>query len=154
MYRSLSGTPRDVALLIARVVLVVVMVAHAWQKLSQGLSDTAVVFSKFGIPLAIAAAAFTIVVEFVASAAILLGLKMTVPASFLVFVMAGAIFFVHGQNGIFVANKGWELVGVIIVGVLGLMASGPGRFSLDHLLAMAEERRMEQTMLLRQPITV
>lgn len=154
MYRSLSGTPRDIALLISRVVLVVVMVAHAWQKLSQGLSDTAVVFSKFGIPLAIAAAAFTIVVEFVASAAILLGLKMTIPASFLVFVMAGAIFFVHGQNGIFVANKGWELVGVIIVGVLGLMAAGPGRFSLDHVLAIAAERRMEQAMHLRQPITV
>lgn len=154
MYRSLSGPPRDVALLIARVVLVVVMVAHAWQKLAQGLSDTAVVFAKFGIPLAIAAAAFTIVVEFVASAAILLGLRMTVPASFLVFVMAGAVFFVHGQNGIFVSNKGWELVGVIIVGTLGLMASGPGRFSLDHVLDVAQERRMEETVRLRQPISV
>lgn len=154
MYRSLSGAPRDVALLAARIVLVVVMVAHAWQKLSQGLSDTAVVFSKFGIPLAIAAAAFTIVVEFVASAAILLGLKMTVPASFLVFVMAGAIFFVHGQNGIFVSNKGWELVGVIIVGTLALMSAGPGRFSLDHVLDVARERRMEQIMRIRQPISV
>lgn len=154
MYRSLSGTPRDLALLVARVVLVVVMVAHAWQKLSQGLSDTAVVFSKFGIPLAIAAAAFTIVVEFVSSAAILLGLRLTVPASFLVFVMAGAIFFVHGQNGIFVANKGWELVGVIIVGTLGIMASGPGRFSLDHVLDVAEQRRAQQSARIRQPITV
>lgn len=154
MYRSLSGTPRDVALLIARVVIVVVMVAHAWQKLSQGLSDTAVVFAKFGIPLAIAAAAFTIVVEFVASAAILLGLRMTVPASFLLFVMAGAIFFVHGQNGIFVSNKGWELVGVIIVGTLGLMSSGPGRFSMDHVLDRAHERHMVQTARHRQPIAV
>lgn len=154
MYRSLSGTPRDVALLVARVVLVIVMVAHAWQKLSQGLSDTAAVFSKFGIPLAIAAAAFTIVVEFVSSAAILLGLRMTVPASFLVFVMAGAIFFVHGQNGIFVANKGWELVGVIIVGALALMSAGPGRFSLDHVLERSQERRMEQTAAIRQPISV
>ncbi|MDN5916512.1 MAG: DoxX family protein [Pseudonocardia sp.] len=154
MYRSLSGTPRDVALLIARVVLVVVMVAHAWQKLSHGLSDTAVVFAKFGIPLAIAAAAFTIVVEFVASAAILLGLKMTVPASFLVFVMAGAIVFVHGRNGIFVAEKGWELVGVIIVGTLALMASGPGRFSVDHLLDRVQQKRMQEIMRIRQPISV
>ena len=65
MYRSLTGTPRDVALLVARLLLAYIMVMHSWKKIDAGLFDTAAVFAKFGIPLAIGAASFTIVVELV-----------------------------------------------------------------------------------------
>ena len=154
MYRSLSGVPRDVALLVARLLIVIVMMSHVLQTLGQGLSATAMVFAKFGIPLAIAAAAFTIVVELVASVAFLLGLRIAVPAAFLVFVMAGAIFFVHAKHGVFVTNGGWELVGMIIAGSLGLMVAGPGRFSLDHVLDLASERRARTGKVVHQPVTV
>ncbi|GEL18903.1 DoxX family protein [Pseudonocardia asaccharolytica] len=150
MSRSLSGPFRDVALLVARVAIAVIMVAHAWQKLfTMGVSDTAVVFHRFGIPLAIVAASFTIVVEFVASALFVVGWQMPVAGSFLVFVMVGAIVFVHGSKGIFVADGGWELVGVIIAATLGLMATGPGRISLDHVLAL---RRARDAAVIRRPI--
>ncbi|ANY05173.1 DoxX family protein [Pseudonocardia sp. HH130630-07] len=155
MYRSLTGTPRDVVLLAGRILLAYILIMHAWKKIDAGLFDTAAVFAGFGIPLAIAAASFTIVVEVVASTSLLLGLRMVVPAGLMTFVMAGAIFFVHGQNGLFMADNGWALVGVIICGLLAFMAAGPGRFSVDAVLARGAERRMEQTQSIpRQTISV
>lgn len=154
MYSSLTGRQRDVVLLVGRVLLAYIIVMHTWKKLDAGLFETAGTFSKFGIPLAIAAASFTIVVELVCTASLILGLRMVVPMSLTTFVMAGAIYFVHGRNGLFMQNSGWALVGTIICGLLALMASGPGRLSLDHVLARAKERRMDQTMVIRQPVTV
>lgn len=155
MYRSLTGTPRDVVLLVGRLLLAYIMVMHAWNKISDGLFGTATVFAKFGIPLAIAAASFTIVVELVFAASVALGLRMVVPAGLMTFVMAGAIWFVHGKNGLYMADNGWALVGTIICATLALMAAGPGRFSLDAVLAKQAERRLEQTRTIpRQSISV
>lgn len=155
MYRSLTGTPRDVALLVARLLLAYIMVMHSWKKIDAGLFDTAAVFAKFGIPLAIGAASFTIVVELVFSLSVALGVRMVVPGALMTFVMAGAIWFVHGKNGLFMADNGWALVGTIICATLILMSSGPGRFSVDELLARQSARRMEQTQAIpRQTVSV
>lgn len=145
MYRSLAGTPRDVVLLVARVLLAYILVMHAWKKIDAGLFDTAGVFAGFGIPLAIAAASFTIVVELVTTLSVLLGWRMVIPAGLMTFVMAGAIYFVHGKNGLFMQNNGWALVGVIICALLFVASSGPGRFSLDEVFRRQAERRMERT---------
>lgn len=151
MYRSLTGTPRDVALLVARLLLAYIMVMHSWKKIDAGLFDTAAVFAKFGIPLAIGAASFTIVF----SLSVALGVRMVVPGALMTFVMAGAIWFVHGKNGLFMADNGWALVGTIICATLILMSSGPGRFSVDELLARQSARRMEQTQAIpRQTVSV
>lgn len=155
MYRSLTGTPRDVVLLAGRVLLAYILIMHAWKKISAGLFDTAAVFSEFGIPVAIAAASFTIVVEIVVSLSLLLGVRMVVPAGLMIFVMAGAIWFVHGKNGLFMADNGWALVGTIICALAAFMISGPGRFSLDAVFARHAERRLEQTRAIpRQTISV
>ncbi len=154
MYRSLTGLPKDVVLLAGRILLAYIVVLHCWKKVDAGLFETATMFSKFGIPLAIAAASFTIVVELVTTVSLALGLRMVVPASLMTFVMCGAIFFVHGKNGLFMAQNGWALVGVIICGLLALMASGPGRFSLDHVLVRAHERRTEQATMMRRAVAV
>ena len=154
MYRSLSGLPRDIVLLACRILLAYIIVMHCWKKLDAGLFETAGTFSRFGIPLAIVAASFTIVVELVVTLSLLLGLRIVVPASLMTFVMCGAIVFVHGKNGLFMAQNGWALVGVIICGLLAMMASGPGRFSLDRVLDRAIERRTEQTSVMRRPVAV
>jgi putative oxidoreductase len=58
-------------------------------------------------------------------------------------IMIGAVVFVHGANGIFIADGGWELVGVIGAGLIALGAVGPGRYSIDHLVRgrQAQHRR-------------
>ncbi|MFP5072782.1 DoxX family protein [Pseudonocardia nantongensis] len=154
MYRSLTGTPKDVVLLVGRVLLAYILLMHCLKKVDSGLFETATVFSRFGIPLAIAAASFTIVVELVVSVSLVLGLRMVVPAGLMTFVMVGAIFFVHGKNGLFMAGNGWALVGVIICGLLALVAAGPGRFSVDEVLDRAARKRMEQTAAIQRPVTV
>ncbi|WP_214370017.1 DoxX family protein [Pseudonocardia sp. H11422] len=135
MTRSLPELSRDVALLIARVVLGVVLIAHGWQKFAlNGISETAVVFHNFGIPLAIVATSFTVVVELVGGAMLIFGALVPVAGAFIMVVMVGAIGFVHAPHGIFASNGGWELVAVIAAGVMALSATGPGRYSVEHLL--------------------
>ncbi len=58
MIRTLPASVRDVALLLARLVLGVVLVAHGWQKVvTNGVGATAEGFAGMGIPLAPVAAA-------------------------------------------------------------------------------------------------
>ncbi|GEL22857.1 hypothetical protein PSU4_18110 [Pseudonocardia sulfidoxydans NBRC 16205] len=140
---------RDVLILVARVLVSVVMLAHVWQTFVQtGFASTTVVFANFGIPIAIAATAFTLVVELTGSLLLLFGVMVRWAAAGFVFVMAGAVWFVHAKNGIFVKDGGWELVGMIIAVVLGIAAFGPGRLSLSHVAAgwraRAEARRAER----------
>ncbi|GAA3240104.1 hypothetical protein GCM10017691_41840 [Pseudonocardia petroleophila] len=135
MNRPLPAPYRDVALLVARVLLGVVMFAHGYQKMViNGIGRTTEGFESLSIPLAIVSASFVTVVEFAGSALLILGaLTPFVSAGNLV-IMGGAAVFVHAKNGIFVADGGWELVGVIGAGFLMLAACGPGRFSVDHLI--------------------
>lgn len=136
MIRSLPAPLRDVALLVARLVLGTVLFAHGWQKMIlDGMAQTSDQFVTMGIPLAIVSAAFVTVVEFVGGALLLLGALTPVVVGLHLVVMVGAAAFVHVSNGIFAQDGGWELVGVIAACELALAAAGAGRFSVDHLLS-------------------
>jgi putative oxidoreductase len=135
MFRTLPGPARDVLLLAARLLVSFVMLAHVWITfVGAGFSGTTTVFSNFGIPIAIVATAFTLVAELVGSILLASGIFVTWASGAISFVMAGAIYFVHAPHGIFVKNGGWELVGMIIAVCLAIAATGPGRYSLDHLI--------------------
>ncbi|MCW0214009.1 MAG: DoxX family membrane protein [Pseudonocardia sp.] len=135
MLRTLPGPFRDLLLLGARLLVSFVMLAHVWDTfVGTGFTATAGVFNNFGIPIAIVATAFTLVAELVGSILIASGIFVTWAGGAMTFVMAGAIYFVHAKNGVFVKDGGWELVGMIIAVCIAIAATGPGRFSLDHLL--------------------
>ncbi len=134
----------DCALLIARVLIGVVMFAHGYQKMViNGIGRTTEGFENLSIPLAIVSASFATVVEFAGSVMLILGALTPVMCALQLVIMIGAAVFVHGANGIFVANGGWELVGVIGAGLIALGAAGPGRYSIDHLVRgrQAQHRR-------------
>ncbi|KQT90986.1 hypothetical protein ASG49_14085 [Marmoricola sp. Leaf446] len=135
-----TGAPapaRDLALLLARVALGAVLVAHGWQKAGGGLGATADGFAQMEIPLPQAAAAFAIGVELVGGAMLVLGLLTPVVGLLVLVDMAGALWFAHRDAGLFVTEGGGELV--LVIGVLGLAlaAVGAGRLSLDHALTRA-----------------
>ncbi len=133
--RPLPEPYRDVALLLARVLLAVVMFAHGYQKMViNGIGRTTQGFESLSIPLAIVSASFVTVVEFAGSALLLVGALTPFISACNLVIMAGAAAFVHARNGIFIADGGWELVGVIGAGFLLLAAVGPGRFSVDHVV--------------------
>jgi putative oxidoreductase len=135
MNRPLPAPARDIALLLARLLIGVVMFAHGYQKMIiNGIGRTTDGFETMSIPLAIISASFVTVVEFVGSALLIVGALTPLIAALILVIMGGAAIFVHIPHGIFVGNGGWELVGVIAAGVIALAATGPGRYSIDHMM--------------------
>ena len=136
MIRALPPTVRDAALLVARVLLGVVLIAHGWQKVFQwGIGGTAQAFTGMGIPLAPVSAVYAAVVELVGGALLLVGAATAVVGVLVVLDMLGAALLVHAAKGVMVSSGGWELVGVIGGLALVLAAVGAGRYSVDHALA-------------------
>lgn len=136
MIRTLPPSVRDAALLVARLLLGVVLVAHGWQKVvGNGLGATAEGFGKMGVPLAPVSAAYAGIVELVGGVLILVGAATAVVGVLVVLDMLGAALIVHVGNGVMVTDGGWELVGVIGAAALVLAAVGAGRYSVDHALA-------------------
>lgn len=139
-FGNLSTTPaQDVGLLVARLALGAVMIAHGWQKLDQGgLGGTADGFEAMGIPLAPAAAVFAIAIEIGGGVLVLLGALTPVVGVLWALNMAGAWWFVH-RDAFFAADGGYELV--LVLGVLGLVlaVTGAGRLSVDRFLTREHE---------------
>ncbi|AVM64059.1 DoxX family protein [Dietzia sp. oral taxon 368] len=132
---------RDAGLLITRVILGVVLIAHGWEKFAiNGIEGTGAFFDSVGIPGATAAAAVVGVIELVGGILLILGL-LTPLVAVLVVVMIGAFFTVHAGSGVYVSNNGWELVAVVglAAAVFGLV--GPGRYSVDAVLARRRAAR-------------
>lgn len=127
---------RDAGLLITRVILGVVLIAHGWEKFAiNGIEGTGAFFDSVGIPGATAAAAVVGAIELVGGILLILGLLTPLVAVLVVVVMIGAFLTVHIGSGVYVSNNGWELVAVVglAAAVFGLV--GPGRYSVDAVLA-------------------
>ncbi len=127
---------KDVAVLIARVALGVIFIAHGWQKFNQwGMEGTAGSFDQMGVPVPTASAWFSAIVELVGGALLVVGLAVPVAGLLLLVNMLGALFIVHLDSGIFASEGGYELVLILGVTSLLLAAVGAGRFSLDQVVA-------------------
>ena len=136
MIRTLPPSVRDAALLVARLLLGVVLIAHGWQKVvTNGLGGTAEAFASMGVPAAPISAAYAGIVELVGGALLLVGAATAVVGVLVVLDMLGAALLVHVGNGVMASDGGWELVGMIGALALVLAAVGAGRYSVDHALA-------------------
>lgn len=140
MNRSLPPLAADAVLVVCRLLVGIVLLAHGWQKLAAGIAVTSAGFAEAGVPLATAAAAFVTLAEVVGGGLLVAGAFTTVASGVLFGVMLGAAVVVHVPNGIFVQKGGWELVGVIGAGLLVFAAAGPGRYSVDHLVGTRHRR--------------
>ena len=126
----------DVVLLLARVSLGIIFLAHGLQKLvTNGMGATTEGFVAMGVPAPALSAWFAALVETAGGAALILGLLTPVFSLLLALDMIGAMILVHLSSGIWVAENGYELVLALAAGALAVGAVGAGRFSLDALLA-------------------
>lgn len=122
---------RDLFAFIARLAIGIVLIAHGVQKFfGLGMPVISEAFGRLGIPLPSIAAWFTVLVEMVGGALLVLGLLLPLVGVLVALLMAGAAWFVHLPYGLFSPN-GYELVLVIGVAALALGFNG-GRWSLDH----------------------
>ncbi|GAB3192255.1 DoxX family protein [Nesterenkonia suensis] len=132
----------DLALLIARVALGVILVAHGWQKFDEWtVAGTAASFEGMGIPAPTASATLVTGVELIGGALLILGLLTPVVAALNAVSMLVALFLVHAPAGLFVSEGGYELVLALFAGLIILAVGGAGRFSLDRLISPAKGRR-------------
>ena len=136
----------DLALLLARVTLGVVLIAHGAQKLfSYGPAGTAESFAAMGVPAPRVSALVAAVVELGGGAALVLGAAVPVAGLLLLLDMIGALVLVHAPHGVFVENGGFELVAALGAGALLLVVAGAGRFSVDHLVGQRRGTRGSTT---------
>ncbi|HCA86598.1 MAG TPA: DoxX family protein [Streptomyces sp.] len=125
----------DLALLVSRVALGVILLAHGWQKFNEyTLDGTAASFGEMGIPAPAAAATFATAVEALGGAALILGLLTPVVALLNTVNLLGALVLVHLGNGVFVDKGGYELVLALVAGLLVIAALGAGKLSVDGLI--------------------
>ena len=126
----------SILLLLARLGLGVIFLAHGLQKLvTNGMAATTEGFAAMGVPLPGVAAWFAALVETFGGAALVLGVLTPIFAGLLALDMLGALALVHLSNGLWVSNNGYELVLALAAGAVALAANGAGRLSVDAVLS-------------------
>jgi len=134
--RFIPPQAKDVALLIARVVIGIVFIAHGWQKLSGGgVGGTAKGFEMMGIPAPTLSALYAIVVEIGGGLLLIAGALVPLAGVLIILDMAGAFWFVHAGKGFFSESGGFEYVLVLAIICLVFVATGSGKFGLDAVVA-------------------
>ncbi|GAB3702908.1 DoxX family protein [Corynebacterium nasicanis] len=127
---------RDAALLLLRIVLGTVFVAHGWDKLMfTGLTETTGQFSAWGVPQPKLSAWLVMGTELLGGALLVVGLLTTLIAGLLALLMVAAIWFVHVDGGFFTATGGIEYPVVLVAALLMVVVFGSGRVSLDGVLS-------------------
>ncbi|MEU8803171.1 DoxX family protein [Spirillospora sp. NPDC048819] len=135
----------DAGLLIGRLAVGVIFIAHGWQKLTEtGHAGVTGSFAELGIPLPGLSAHFATWVELLGGAALVAGALVPVAGVLIALNMAGAFWFVHMDNGLFNRDGGYEYVLVLGATALLLAFAGAGRFSLDAFLWGRRENTRER----------
>lgn len=121
-------------LLLLRLVLAAVFIAHGVQKLwINDMPATQEGFIGMGVPFPEVAAIVVAVVELGGGVLLGLGLGTRIVAALLAIDMIVALALVHLAAGFFAADGGYEFVLTLAVASIALVFTGPGRFALDAL---------------------
>jgi putative oxidoreductase len=123
-------------LLVIRVIVGLLFAGHAMQKLAgwfggYGLSGTGGYFESIGLKPGRTMALLAGLAELAGGLLFALGLLTPVAAVLIVGTMLMAIVKVHGKNGLWVTQNGYEYNLVLLVIAVGIALTGPGAYSLD-----------------------
>ena len=121
---------QDVAFLLLRVGVGVIMTAHGAVKLSDP-SGTAEHFASMGLVLPGLSTVLAIAGEFVGGLGLIIGALTRIAALGPLCTMLVAILAVHSGNGLFAHNGGWEYPLTLLLVSLLFVVRGGGPYSLD-----------------------
>src|SRR5258706_9612026 len=134
--RSLRTHLPDVGLLVLRLGLGGIMVAHGYGKLANFEMMAAQFADPFGFGLT-ASLVLAIFAEFFCSIGVMLGLATRIATIPLIVTMSTAVFIIHANDAF--AKKQPALL--FLVGFVALLLLGPGKLSVDHFIARWWSRR-------------
>ena len=136
---SKTESDSGLSLLILRITIATVFMAHGSQKLfswfgGYGLEGTGQWMVSIGLAPGYLMALLAGSGEFFGGLLLLFGLLTRASSLVLAITMFVAIFSVHFANGFFMSANGYEFAFVLLGASVALMFSGAGRYSLDALL--------------------
>ncbi|CAH0187159.1 DoxX family protein [Plantibacter cousiniae (nom. nud.)] len=131
----------DAGLLLLRLALGVVFIAHGLQKfLVDSIPGVASGFGGMGIPAPEIAAVVVAGLEVVGGLLLIVGLGTRIVGALLAVTMAVAMVLVHLPAGFYAADGGFEYVMLLALASLALTLAGPGRFAIDALIRRRRSR--------------
>ncbi|WP_438864143.1 DoxX family protein [Neptunicella sp.] len=136
---TLLSTDARLAPLVLRIPVGVTFIAHGAQKLfaafgGYGLEGTGQWMSSIGLEPGYLMALLAGSAEFFGGILLLIGLLTRPTALVLAITMLVAIFSVHIQNGLFMANNGYEFALALLAATLSLLFSGAGKVAVDNVI--------------------
>lgn len=133
-------TVRDIALLTARIIAGVTLVAHGWHRWQiAGLDAQVAVIEQAGLPNAQVLAIATIAFEIVGGVLLVFGLATPLVGLGMVVLNVGIIVTTRADDGFYLYTGGWEYNAIQAALGLLLLAFGSGRAGLDHLFIRPTE---------------
>jgi putative oxidoreductase len=136
--RELQDRPAvDWALLVARLAVGIIFMAHGAQKLfgafgGPGLAGVVQMMGPVGYLVAIG--------EFFGGLGLIVGFLSRFSAAALIVIMLGAIAMVHGKKGFFLDKGGFEY-NLALIGLLApILIAGPGRLAVARFLPLPKAR--------------
>ena len=140
-----STVTRDLALLVLRVALGAIFIAHGGEKLFwSGIAGTTESFVQMGVIMPAITAPAVAAVELFGGLALVAGLLTRLAASGIAVVMLGAMLIVHLPAGFFVPD-GIEFVLMNFAAALALALMGGGHYSVDGKRTAARRTRRAAT---------
>jgi putative oxidoreductase len=123
---------QDLGILLLRVVVGVVFIAHGWDKFT-GIAGTIAFFGKLGLPAPEMMAYLVAFVELVGGIAILLGAFTWLAGLLLSIVMLVAIFSVKGTSHL-TGQGGYEFELVLLGACMAIAKIHPGKYSVMRVM--------------------
>lgn len=136
---KLLDTEQTIATLPLRLIAGIIFTAHGAQKLfawfgGYGLEGTGQWMESIGLVPGFLMALLAGSAEFFGGILLIIGLLVRPTSIVLAITMLVAIFSVHIDNGLFMANNGYEFGLALLAISLSLAIQGSGKFSLDNQL--------------------
>lgn len=138
--KTVFSSNNSVANVVLRVPVGIILAAHGGQKLfawfgGYGLEGTGQWMESIGLAPGFVMALLAGSAEFFGGIALILGLLTRPAAALSAFTMVVAIFSVHGSNGLFMSNNGYEFALALLAATVALAIQGAGTFSLDAVVS-------------------
>jgi putative oxidoreductase len=131
LFRTPTQRQIDLALLLLRLTIGGIFIAHGAQKLfTFGFAGVTGAFGHMGVPMPGFTGPLVALVEFFGGIALVIGLLTRLAAIGLACDMIGAIIFVHFKGGFFLP-QGYEYALLLVASNIALILAGAGDYSVD-----------------------